>query len=86
MVVEPVYDATSDWVDDMGDGDGRMRDHSEAMTSALGGAALPFIMPGEGAVAQAVEAGLPELEISVGKVPDLAENISNALKSGRWHP
>ncbi len=55
MAVEPVYAATSDWVADMGDGDGRMRDHSEAMTSALGGAALPFIMPGEGVVARATD-------------------------------
>jgi RHS repeat-associated protein len=53
-VVEPVYDATSDWVEDMGDGDGRMRDHSEAMTGALGGAALPFLIPGGGAVVDGV--------------------------------
>ncbi len=67
--VEPVYAATSDWVADMGDGDGRMRDHSEAMTSALGGAALPFIMPG-GALPQRqsrpLKKALSRLSIGVG--------------------
>ena len=52
VVVEPVYTATSDWVDDMGDGDGRMRDHSEAMTGALGAAVLPIIMPAESVVVE----------------------------------
>ena len=54
MVLEPVDAATSDWVDDMSDGDGRMRDHSEAMTGALGAAVLPIIMPAESVVVEGV--------------------------------
>ncbi len=61
--VEPVYAATSDWVADMGDGDGRMRDHSEAMTGAWGSAALPFIMPGAGAAAGGGVRGAIEAEL-----------------------
>ena len=53
-VVEPVVASTSDWVEDMGDGDGRMRDHSEAMTGSWGGAALPFLIPGAGPTTRAL--------------------------------
>lgn len=49
QVVEPVRD----WVTDMSDG-GRMRDHSEAMTGALGTVVLTFIMPGEAGGATAL--------------------------------
>ena len=51
QVVEPV----KDWVTDMSDG-GRMRDHSEAMTGALGTVVLAAIMPGEAAAVEAVPA------------------------------
>jgi hypothetical protein len=48
-VVEPVID----WGADMHTASpGRMRDHSEAMTGALGTVVLAVIMPGEGAVVE----------------------------------
>jgi len=50
QVVEPVID----WAADMGDGDGRMRDHSEAMAGALGTVVLSAVMPGESAALKGV--------------------------------
>ena len=53
--IEPVYTATSDWIEDAHPyGSHIHNDHSGAMTSAVGGAALPFLIPGEGMVAGAL--------------------------------
>jgi hypothetical protein len=41
-----------DWAVDM-HGDGRHRDHSEAMSGALGTVVLTAIMPGEGGIVEA---------------------------------
>ena len=53
-VFRTIYEPTNDWITDMGDGDGRMRDHSEAMVGGLGSLVLIAIMPEEGVVADGV--------------------------------